>query len=132
MKRQIMTAMLAATMCLGFCGCEDDSSSRSESSVVTQKGTEAKDKTTTKAKTTTKKTVYISESKAISYAKDYIKKKYKDNSPVVIGEAKISKKYDDHVSVSVKGHYWEKDSYGHTKGSRDFFESVNVYDYNIR
>lgn len=121
MKRKLICAIMAMLALMSVTACDGDSSTTDSAANNTTKQT-----TTTKETTTTKKTYYMSESKAISIAKERVKSKYAQYSPVVIGEIKATE-YEDHWSVRLKGHYWKNDAYGHNAGSQNFSTSEIVY-----
>ena len=122
--------ILAVTLpVLSFCGCTDGTS-------TSPPATETPQITVLETRniTTEEEIVYrISESEAKSIASDYIKTKYKEYDPVVIGDISIKRseaheKYDHQAAyhVKLKGHYWKTDSYGHNAGSEDFDATVYV------
>lgn len=121
MKRKLICAVMAMLALMSVTACDGDSSTTDYAANNTTKLT-----TTTKETTTTKKTYYMSESKAISIAKERVKSKYAQYSPVVIGEVNATD-CGDYWVVNVRGHYWKNDAYGHNAGSQDFYTSEIVY-----
>lgn len=124
MKRKLICAVMAMLALLSVTACDGDGSTTDSAANDTTKLT-----TTTKETTTTKKNYYMSESKAIYIAKERVKSKYAQYSPVVIGDVE-AKDMGDYWSVSLKGHYWKNDAYGHNAGSEDFvtYELVDKSD----
>lgn len=119
MKRIIVCIMLIVLCTSVFTACDGDSSG----------GTAATTTTTTKkvTTTTTEEKPYMSESEAISLAKSYIKDRFSQYSPVVIGEIRTFSETDNYWQVSVKGHYWKTDKYGNNAKSQNFYDQVTVY-----
>lgn len=121
MKRKLICAVMAMLALLSVTACDGDGSTTDSAANDTTKLT-----TTTKETTTTKKTYYMSESEAISIAKERVESKYAQYSPVVIGEVNATDR-GDYWSVNVRGHYWKNDAFGHNTGSQDFSTMEYVY-----
>ena len=110
-------------------GCtSDESPSVEEVSVVETTEITTTVKTTTVQTTTTEKVHYklYSESEAKEIAKKYIKEGYKEYSPVVIGEIKLTNELEDSYAFDVTGHYWKSDKFGMNSEQRIFMTTVFV------
>ncbi len=113
MKKYSFVFALLLAFCV--CGCTDDTQTASSTRETERKPV------ATIATTESKPPKNYSSSEAQSLAEKYVKEKYDNYSPVVIGD--VSVEYSEVLNsydVRITGHYWEKDKYGHTLGSKDF------------
>lgn len=138
-KRNIILAGILAVICLMISACGGGSNKASstyatETTTLTTAATTTV-ATTTKATETTKKTYYISESRAISLAKELVEHNYTSSlvpvtDKVYFGEVKCKSDISDSSSrygtVTVSGHYYKKDKYGNTDSKKDFTKWVTI------
>ncbi len=138
-KHNVIIVGLLAVVCLMMSACgggsnKVSSTSAAETTTTTTAATTTA-ATTTKATETTKKTYYISESSAISLAKDLVEHNFTSSiapvtNKVYFGEVTCKSDISDSSSrygtVIVSGHYYKKDKYGNTESKRDFTKWVTI------
>jgi len=125
MKKKITLALFCIISVLAMAGCDNNSSSYNP---YNQNDAYVPAYTPTKKIVLTQPSRELTQSEAESLAKNHIKNKYKEYSPVVIGRAEHKYSYDTTTDYGflVTGHYWVSDKYGNNSSKRNFTEGVYV------
>ena len=138
-KHNVIIAGSLAVVCLMMSACsggvnKEIITSAAETTTVTTITTTTA-ATTTRATETTKKTYYISESSAISLAKDLVERNLTSSvapqtDKVYFGDVECKSNISDsslrYGTVTVSGHYYKKDKYGNTDSKKNFTKWVTI------